>query len=84
MSPIQVVPKKGGTIMEKKKNNELLTIRTNIGWRICIDYKKLNKVTRKDHFPLIFIDHVLDRLASNEYFCFFWIGIQVIIRLLLP
>ena len=52
------------------KKNELLPIRTVTGWRICIDYRRLNKVTRKDHFPLPFVDKMLDRLAENEYFCF--------------
>ena len=54
--------------MIKNENNELLPIRTVIGWRICIDYKRLNKVTRKDHFPLPCIDHMLERLVGNEYF----------------
>ena len=56
--------------MVKNENNELLPTRTVQEWRICIDYRRLNKVTRKDHFPLPFIDQMLDRLASNEYFCF--------------
>ena len=50
--------------------NELFPTRTVIGWRICIDYQRLNKVTRNDHFPLPFINQILDRLARNEYFCF--------------
>ena len=52
------------------EKNELLPTRTVTGWRICIDYRRLNKVTRKDHFPLPFIDQMLDRLAGNDYFCF--------------
>ena len=56
--------------MVKNVNNELLPIRTVTGWRIYIDYQKLNKVTRKYLFPLPFIDQMLDRLASNEYFSF--------------
>nr|GEZ87684.1 reverse transcriptase domain-containing protein [Tanacetum cinerariifolium] len=39
-------------------------------WRVCIDYRKLNEATRKDHFPLPFMDHMLERLAGNEYYCF--------------
>ena len=70
VSPVQVVPKKGGTTVVKDENNELLPTRTVTGWRICIDYRKLNKVTRKDHFSLPFIDQKLDRLAGNEYFNF--------------
>ena len=55
-------------IMNEK--NELLPTRTITGCRICIDYRRLNKVTRNDHFPLPFIDQMLDRLVGNEYFCF--------------
>nr|GEZ46081.1 reverse transcriptase domain-containing protein [Tanacetum cinerariifolium] len=40
------------------------------GWRVCIDYCKLNEATRKDHFPLPFMDQMLERLARNEYYCF--------------
>ena len=40
------------------------------GWRVCIDYRKLNTATRKDHFPLPFIDRMLDRLAGHSHFCF--------------
>ena len=68
-------PCSGGT--QERRNysdinekNELLPTRIVIGWRICIDYWKPTKVTRKDHFPLPFIDLMLDRLARNEYFCF--------------
>ncbi|GKD35576.1 reverse transcriptase domain-containing protein [Tanacetum coccineum] len=41
-----------------------------MGWRVCIDYPKLNKETAKDHFPLPFMDQMLERLAGNKYFCF--------------
>ncbi|GKC60522.1 putative nucleotidyltransferase, ribonuclease H [Tanacetum coccineum] len=50
-------------------NNELIPSRTVIGWRVCIDYHKLNDATRKDHFPLPFIDQMLERLCGNEYYC---------------
>ena len=53
-SVVQVVLKKGGTTVIKTENNTLLPSRTVTGWRICIDYRKLNKATRKDHFPLPF------------------------------
>ena len=48
----------------------MLPSRIVTGWRICIDYRKLNKATRKDHFPLSFLDQMLDRLAGDEYYCF--------------
>ncbi|GJY71812.1 reverse transcriptase domain-containing protein [Tanacetum coccineum] len=51
-------------------NNELIPSRTVIGWRVCIDYRNLNDATRKDHFPLPFIDQMLERLCGNEYYCF--------------
>ena len=56
VSHVQVVPKKGGTTLIINEKNELLLTRTVTGWRICIDYQRLNKVTRKDHFPLPFIN----------------------------
>ena len=70
VSPVQVVPKKGGTTVIKTENNILLPSRTVTGWRICIDYRKLNKATRKDHFLLPFLDQMLDRLAGYQYYCF--------------
>ena len=70
VSPVQVVPKKRGTTVIKTENNILLPSRTVTGWRICIDYRKLNKATRKDHFPLPFLDQMLDRLAGYQYYCF--------------
>ncbi|XP_020249301.1 uncharacterized protein LOC109826692 [Asparagus officinalis] len=70
VSPVQVVPKKGGMTIDKKEKNELIPTRTVTGWHICIDYQKLNKATRKDHFPLPFIDQMLERLARHSYFCY--------------
>ena len=70
VSPVQCVPKKGGVIVVPNENNELIPTRTVTGWRICMDYRKLNEATRKDHFPLPFIDQILDRLAGKMYFCF--------------
>ena len=67
--PVQVVPKKGGTTVIKTENNTLLPSRTVIGWRIYIDYRKLNKATQKNHFPRPFLDKMLDRLAGHEYYC---------------
>ncbi|XP_050254823.1 uncharacterized protein LOC126700654 [Quercus robur] len=70
VSPVQVVPKKGGMTVVKNDNNEFIPTKTVTGWHVCMDYRKLNKVTRKDHFPLPFIDQMLDRLARYSSYCF--------------
>ncbi|GKE82881.1 putative nucleotidyltransferase, ribonuclease H [Tanacetum coccineum] len=70
VSLVQVVPKKGGMTVVRNEKNELIPQRTVTGWRVCIDYQKLNDATRKDHFPLPFIDKMLERLAGHDYFCF--------------
>jgi hypothetical protein len=44
----------------KNEKNELIPQRTVTGWRMCIDYRKLNKATKKDHFSLPFIDEMLE------------------------
>nr|GFA94055.1 reverse transcriptase domain-containing protein [Tanacetum cinerariifolium] len=79
-----VIKKESGfTVVENEENeliptrlvtgwreDELLPTRLVTGWRVCIDYRKLNEATRKDHFPLPFMDQMLERLAGNEYYCF--------------
>ena len=46
----------------------VLVPKKNGKWRICVDYRELNKDTKKDHFPLPFIDQVLDGLAGKKFF----------------
>ena len=70
VSPVHVVPKKGGFTVIRNEKNELIPTRTVTGWRVCIDYRKLNTATRKDHFPLPFLDQMLDRLTGHPHFCF--------------
>ncbi|GKF47753.1 hypothetical protein Tco_0137555 [Tanacetum coccineum] len=55
VSPIHYVPKKGGIAVVTNENDELVLTRTVKGWRVCIDYRKLNEATAKDHFPLSFM-----------------------------
>ncbi|CAN6583783.1 unnamed protein product [Malus baccata var. baccata] len=70
VSPVQVVPKKSGVTVVKNAEDELVPTRIQTGWRVCIDYRKLNNTTRKDHFPLPFIDQMLERLAGHSFYCF--------------
>nr|GFA75957.1 reverse transcriptase domain-containing protein [Tanacetum cinerariifolium] len=57
-------------VVIKNDRNELVPTRLVTGWRVCIDNRKLNEATRKDHFPLPFMDQMLERLTGNEYYCF--------------
>ncbi|CAN6691859.1 unnamed protein product [Malus baccata var. baccata] len=70
VSPVQVVPKKSGVTVVKNAEDELVPTRIQTGWRVCIDYRKLNNTIRKDHFPLPFIDQMLERLAGHSFYCF--------------
>nr|GEV03062.1 reverse transcriptase domain-containing protein [Tanacetum cinerariifolium] len=68
--PVHCVPKKGGLTVVENEDNELILTRLVTGWRVCIDYRELNEATHKDHFPLLFMDQMLERLARNQYYCF--------------
>nr|GEV71487.1 integrase, catalytic region, zinc finger, CCHC-type, peptidase aspartic, catalytic [Tanacetum cinerariifolium] len=70
VSPVHCVPKKGGFTVIENEENEIIPTRLVTGWSVCIDYRKLNDATRKDYFPLPFMDQMLERLAGNEYYCF--------------
>ena len=66
-----MVPKKSGVIVEKNEKGEEVQTRLVTSWRVCIDYRKLNLVTKKDHYPLPFMDQILEKLVGQNYFCFF-------------
>jgi len=70
VSSVQVILKKGGMTVVRNDKNELIPQRTVTGWQLCMDYRKLNKATKKDHFPLSFIDEMLEHLANHSFFCF--------------
>ena len=70
VSPTQVVPKKSRITVVANEHNELIPTRVTIGWRVCIDYRKLNASTRKDHFSLPFVDQMLERVARHDFYCF--------------
>ena len=70
VSPTQVVPKKSEVTVVANEHNDLIPTRVTTGWRVCIDYRKLNAGTRKDHFPLTFVDQMLERVAGHEFYCF--------------
>nr|GEV36054.1 reverse transcriptase domain-containing protein [Tanacetum cinerariifolium] len=70
VSLVHCVPKKGGFTAVENEDNELILTHLVTGWRVCIDYRKLNEATCKDHFPLLFMDQMLERLARNQYCCF--------------
>ena len=70
MSPVHVVPKKARVMVTMNEKGEEIHTHLSTKWRVCIYYWKLNSATKKDHFPLSFIDQILDRLARSSYFCF--------------
>ncbi|GJR37052.1 hypothetical protein Tco_1212736 [Tanacetum coccineum] len=70
VSLVQVIPEKGGMTVVKNEKDKLIPQRAVTGWRVCIDYRKLNDATPKDHFLLYCIDQMLEQLAGHEYNCF--------------
>nr|GEY83488.1 hypothetical protein [Tanacetum cinerariifolium] len=70
VSPVHCVSKKGGFTVVENEFNELIPTGLVTGWRVCVNYRKLNESTCKDHFPLPFMDQMLERLAGNQYYCF--------------
>ena len=70
VSLTQVVPKKSGVTTVHNEKGEEMPTHLITGWRVCIDYRRLNEVTRKDHFPLPFMDQLLERISDHPFYCF--------------
>ena len=70
VSPVQCVPKKGRITVVQVENSDQIATRVVNAWRVCMDYRKLNKATRKDHFSLPFLDQLLYRIAGYMFYCF--------------
>ena len=68
VSPTQVLPKKSGVTTVLNEKGEEKPTRLTTGWRVCIDYRRLNEVTRKDHFPLPFMDQLLERVSGHPFY----------------
>ena len=58
-----VCSKEGWNNNLKNEEGEFIPIGFSSGWRVCIDYRKLNEFIRKDHFPLSFLDKMLERIT---------------------
>ena len=70
VSSTQVVPKKSGVTTVHNEKGEEIPTRLTTGWRVCIDYQRLNEVTREDHFPLPFMDRLLESISGYPFYCF--------------
>ena len=58
--------------MVANEQNELIPTGVTIGWRVCINYRKLNASIRNDHFPLPFVDQMLERVTGHEFYYFLY------------
>ena len=70
VSHVHCFPKKGGITVVPNDEDELIPQRIITGYMMVIDFRKLNKASRKDHYPLPFIDQMLERLSKNSHFSF--------------
>ena len=70
VSPTQVVARKSGVTTVQNAKGEEMPTRLTTSWRVCIDYRRLNEVTRKDHLPPPFMDQLLERVSGHPFYCF--------------
>jgi len=70
VAPIHVVPKNTRIPLVNNKDDELIPPHILSGWRICVNYRKLNLSTYKDHFPLPFMDQMLVCLVGKSFYFF--------------
>ena len=70
VSHVHCVPKKGGITVVPNDKYELIPQRIITGYRMVIDFRILNKATKKDHYPLPFIDQMLERLCKHTHYYF--------------
>jgi hypothetical protein len=83
VSPVHCVPKRGGITIVPNENNELIPQRVVVGYRMCIDFRKVNKVTKKDHYPFTFYrSNVREIILENSFFVFLMVILVFLILLL--
>lgn len=70
VNPVQCAPKKDGMTVVANEKNELIPLMPMTGWRVCMDYHKLNSWTLKDHFPIPFMDQMLNWVVGRGWYCF--------------
>ena len=70
VSPVCCVPKEGGITVVPNDKNELIPQRIFTGYRMVINFRKLNKAIIKDHYSLPFIDKMLEILSKHTHFFF--------------
>lgn len=69
-NPFHVEQKKCGIMLVINTDDQIIPIRVHNGWWLYVDYMKLNIVIQKDHFSLLFIDHMLERLVGHSHYYF--------------
>ena len=80
--PCSVCAQKRGTIVVPNEKNDLVPMRPVTGWKVCMDYRKLNAWTEKNHFPMLLMYQMLDRFPEKGFIVFL-MGIWITIKSLL-